>query len=70
MPLSDWEGDFLGSVEGRLKTYGKAFRDPGKGKAGEALSALQGVKLKEIAAKAKGREKPIKHSSFRRRGPD
>lgn len=52
--LSDWEGEFLGSVEGRVKTYGRAFGDPEKGAPGEALSALQHAKLKEIAAKAKG----------------
>ncbi len=23
--LSDWEGEFLGSVEDRVKTYGRAF---------------------------------------------
>ena len=58
--LSDWEGEFLGSVEDRLKTYGRAFGDPEKGGPGQALSALQGVKLKEITAKARGREKPKK----------
>jgi hypothetical protein len=51
--LSDWEGEFLGSVEGRLKTYGRAFGDPEKGAAGEALSLRQRLKLKEISAKAK-----------------
>ena len=61
--LSDWEGEFLGSVEDRLKTFGRAFGDPEKGGAGEALSMLQRVKLKEIAGKAKG-EKP---GGFRRR---
>jgi hypothetical protein len=61
--LSDWEGEFLGSVEDRLKTFGRAFGDPEKGGAGEALSMLQRVKLKEIAGKAKG-EKP---AGFRRR---
>jgi len=60
--LSDWEGEFLGSVEDRVKTYGRAFGDPEKGAAGEALSLMQAVKLKEIAAKAKGEKKP-----FRRR---
>ena len=60
--LSDWEGEFLGSVEERVKTYGRAFGDPEKGGAGEALSVMQAVKLKEIAAKAKGEKKP-----FRRR---
>jgi hypothetical protein len=56
--LSDWEGEFLGSVEERVKTYGRAFGDPEKGAPGEALSARQTVKLKEIAAKAKGKDKP------------
>jgi hypothetical protein len=55
--LSEWEGEFLGSVEERLKTFGRAFGDPEKGGAGEALSVMQHVKLKEIAVKAKG-EKP------------
>jgi hypothetical protein len=52
--LSEWEGEFLGSVETRLKTFGRAFGDPEKGAPGEALSALQRLKLKEIAGKAKG----------------
>lgn len=51
--LSEWEGEFLGSVENRVETYGRAFGDPEKGAAGQALSALQIVKLKEIAAKAR-----------------
>ena len=69
IPLSDWEGEFLGSVEGRLETFGKAFRDRDKGQAGEALSTLQGVKLKEIAAKARGKErKPMNRGSgFKRK---
>jgi hypothetical protein len=54
--LSDWEGDFLGSVEQRIKRYGRAFRDPEKGNPGSALSMLQSLKLKEIANKAKGRK--------------
>ena len=58
--LSDWEGEFLGSVEDRVKTYGRAFGDPEKGGAGEALSVMQAVKLKEIAAKAKGEKKPLR----------
>jgi hypothetical protein len=52
--LSDWEGEFLGSVEGRLKTYGRAFADPEKGPLGSSLSIRQTVKVREIAAKAKG----------------
>ena len=52
--LSEWEGEFLGSVEQRVETYGRAFADPEKGPAGQALSAMQARKLKEITAKAKG----------------
>jgi hypothetical protein len=53
--LSEWEGEFLGSVADRVTTYGRAFGDPEKGAPGEALSVRQGVKLKEIAAKAAGK---------------
>ena len=56
--LSEWEGEFLGSVEDRIKTFGRAFGDPEKGAPGQALSAMQHVKLKEIAAKASGETKP------------
>lgn len=66
--LSDWEGEFLGSVEDRVKTFGRAFGDPEKGAPGEALSALQHVKLKEIAAKAKGEKKGLARKPFGRRG--
>ena len=52
--LSDWEGEFLGSVEDRLRTYGRAFGDPEKGGPGQALSMRQAVKLRQISAKAKG----------------
>ena len=55
--LSDWEGDFLDSVAERVKTYGRAFGDPDKGAPGTPLSVMQGVKLKEISAKAKGKDK-------------
>ena len=56
--LSEWEGEFLDTVSERVTTYGRAFADPEKGAAGSALSALQTRKLKEIAAKAKGEDKP------------
>lgn len=39
--LSDWEQDFVEGVTTRLETYGSAFRDPGKGRLDEALSAKQ-----------------------------
>lgn len=57
-PLSEWEGEFLGSVEERVEQYGRAFRDPEKGGTGASLSIRQTMKLKEIGAKAKGRSKP------------
>ncbi|HMO43906.1 MAG TPA: hypothetical protein PKB04_11440, partial [Phenylobacterium sp.] len=41
--------------------------DPEKGAAGQALSALQHVKLKEIAAKAKGEKKPMARRGFGRK---
>ncbi|PZR35366.1 hypothetical protein [Caulobacter segnis] len=52
--LSEWEGEFLTSVAERVETYGRAFADPEKGARGQALSGNQAIKLKEIAAKAKG----------------
>ena len=54
-PLSDWERQFLEEVEERIEKYGSAFADPLKGDEGEALSALQQVKLKEIDKKARGK---------------
>lgn len=65
--LSEWEGEFLGSVEDRVKTYGRAFGDPEKGAPGQALSALQHRKLKEISAKAKGEKKPMVRRGFGRK---
>ena len=41
----------------RVKTYGRAFGDPDKGAPGATLSMMQGVKLKEISAKASGKDK-------------
>ena len=68
--LSEWEGEFLGSVEERVKTYGRAFGDPEKGGRDQALSVNQTIKLKEIAAKAKGEKTPMKRGKgFGRRAP-
>lgn len=52
--LSEWEGEFIEGVSERIKTYGRAFGDPEKGAPGQALSSMQGRKLKEITAKANG----------------
>jgi hypothetical protein len=67
--FSEWEGEFLGSIETRIQTYGRAFGDPEKGAAGQALSVLQGRKLKEIKAKAEGRPMGLKSRIPRRDGP-
>jgi len=53
--LSDWEGEFLDSVEGRVQAYGRAFADPEKGGRDSALSVLQSRKLKEITVKTKAK---------------
>ena len=66
--LSDWEGEFLGSVTDRVNTYGRAFGDPEKGAPGQALSAMQHRKLKEISAKAKGEPRAMPRGrGFRRK---
>ena len=54
---SQWENVFLTEVDKRLEKYGSAFNDLGKGRKDDALSALQTVKLKEIAAKARGKKR-------------
>lgn len=66
--LTEWEDEFMASVEARLNEYGSAFADPAKGAPGEALSRLQLVKLKEIEAKARGKPRAgftQKRSGFR-----
>jgi hypothetical protein len=60
--LTAWESEFLGSVESRVKTFGRAFGDPEKGAPGQALSTLQSAKVREIAAKAK-RERRVREPS-------
>ena len=57
--LSEWEGEFLDSVGERIETHGRAFADPEKGAPGQALSAMQGRKLKEITKKAKGKRPKV-----------
>ncbi len=79
-PLSDWEVEFLEEVEERIEKYGSAFADPDKGGDGEALSALQQIKLKEIDKKARGKGRKSgfgnkggfknKSSGFKPRGRD
>ena len=54
---SQWENEFLAEVDKRLEKYGSAFHNLSKGRKDEALSTLQTVKLKEIAAKARGKKR-------------
>lgn len=67
--FSDWEGEFMESVEGRLNTFGSAFNDPEKGDLSEPLSGRQRVKLKEIGKKAKGKGGLKRSSSLTTRKP-
>ncbi|MEG1452635.1 MAG: hypothetical protein RSC22_07545, partial [Brevundimonas sp.] len=55
--LSEWEDEFLTSVSERVQEHGRAFGDPELGGPGQALSAMQGRKLKEIAKKANGEDR-------------
>lgn len=67
--LTDWEAEFMASVEERLGQFGSAFADPRLGQEGEALSRLQLAKLKEIENKAKGKGGGFKRgSSFKSKG--
>lgn len=54
---SQWESEFLTEVDQRLEKYGSAFHNLAKGRKDEALSTLQTTKLKEIAAKARGKKR-------------
>ena len=67
--LTDWEAEFMASVEERLGKFGSAFADSRLGRDGEALSRLQLAKLKEIENKAKGKGGGFKRgSSFKSKG--
>jgi len=78
--LTDWEDEFMSSIEERLNTFGSAYADPSLGADGEALSTLQLAKLKEIEKKAKGKAPKgfsrggglrfkNKGTGFKRKGP-
>jgi hypothetical protein len=49
--LSDWEAEFLTSLDSRLNTYGSAFANPDKGQLSAPLSLRQGLKVRQIAKK-------------------
>jgi len=69
--LSEWEDEFIGSLEERLDKFGSAFNDPDKGNLDDALSARQSLKLREIEKKAKGKgRKPMSRGNgFKRKTP-
>lgn len=49
--LSDWEAEFLTSLDERLTKYGSAFTDPDKGQLSAPLSFRQGLKVRQISKK-------------------
>jgi hypothetical protein len=57
--LSEWEGEFLESLEERLEKFGSAFADPDKGAMNAPLSLLQGLKLMQIKRKTSAKAKPL-----------
>jgi hypothetical protein len=57
--LSEWEAEFLSSLDERLKTYGSAFNDPDKGQSSAPLSMRQGLKVRQIAKKGDVKPKKI-----------
>jgi hypothetical protein len=49
--LSEWEAEFLTSLDERLTKYGSAFTDPDKGQLSAPLSLRQGLKVRQISKK-------------------
>ena len=58
--LTEWEAEFLCSIEERLTNFGSAFADPDKGQLSAPLSLRQGLKVRQIGKKgeAVGEKKP------------
>ena len=58
--ITDWEDEFIASVDERLGKYGAAFADPSKGGFSEALSMRQKQVLAQMRRKIKdkGRQAP------------
>lgn len=57
LELTDWEREFIDSVEDRINEFGSAFYDPEKGGIDEALSFLQKKIVSQLKQKAKGIER-------------
>ncbi len=57
--VTEWEDEFLASVEERLERFGSAFTDPDKGQLSAPLSLRQGLKVRQIGKRgAKPRARP------------
>jgi hypothetical protein len=57
--LSDWETEFLSSLDERLQKYGSAFADPDKGQLSAPLSMRQGLKVRQISQKGAVQKVPL-----------
>jgi hypothetical protein len=70
--LSEWEAEFLTSLDERLTKYGSAFADPDKGQLSAPLSLRQGLKVRQISkkgvVKAKKDAKPFDPDKPRKPG--
>lgn len=68
--LSDWEAEFLTSLDDRLTKYGSAFADPDKGQLSAPLSLRQGLKVRQISKKGeaivKKKPKPLTKDTSRK----
>ena len=53
--MTEWEDEFLDSLDARLGKYGKAFCDPDLGAMNAPLSLRQGLKLIELKKKSVGK---------------
>jgi hypothetical protein len=66
--LTTWEKEFVEGVTERLETYGSAFRDPGKGRLEEALSARQTHVVRVIDKKSRPRAEKLKSGGLKSGG--
>ena len=55
--ITDWEGEFIASVDERLEKFDSAFADPSLGGFGEALSNKQKQVLAQMRRKIKDKSK-------------
>ena len=55
LDLTDWEREFIDSVEDRINEFGSAFYDSEKGGVDESLSYLQKKIVSQLKQKAKGK---------------